>query len=265
MLANETYQAKGWCVAPVASQSAFAFRIGQFLAHGFARRRSQCVFVGTRCTQFQCTLGVDNFFDGWKVRVLVCQAVLVANMNDPFSLVSLFFFYNRTASFGNERRADLRGGSVSTPSGDLRTPRTGLSMLMNGGGQMMNPSTPSAASFASLSGMSNDFISPYQEERERQASALAAAGMVAESVTLSGGRAGLAAPPQLPSAAPASTGEMDTVNWGSIDAAGILIDDMDLDFATLFDPSIEEANMQTEGSGWPVSSNNGGAPTPAGS
>jgi hypothetical protein len=162
--------------------------------------------------------------------------------------------------FREERRADLRGG-IATHNGGTATARTGLSMLMNGGGYTPKapPATAAATSFASMSGMNNDVSSPYQEERERQASALAAAGMVAETVSMNGGfTEGLAAPPQLHSA---SAGDIDNVNWGAVDSTGILIDDMDLDFATLFDPSIEEANMQTEGSGWPVSTS-GGAPTP---
>uniref|UniRef100_A0A6S8I9L2 HSF-type DNA-binding domain-containing protein n=1 Tax=Amphora coffeiformis TaxID=265554 RepID=A0A6S8I9L2_9STRA len=168
----------------------------------------------------------------------------------------------RSASFGQERYANLRGGNVAT-SGDA--PRTGLSMLMNGGGVHNPPS--SVASFASLSGMNGE-SSPFQEERERQASALAAAGMVADTVSTSGELSGLAAPPQLgvPASAQAtsSSGVVDNINWGGVDAGDIHLDDMDLDFATLFDPSIEEANMQTEGSGWPVSKGSG-APTTAGS
>lgn len=134
---------------------------------------------------------------------------------------------------------------------------------MSGGAAQAAPPS-SVASFASLTGMSGDGGSAYQEERERQASALAAAGMVAE--TVSGVRAGLAAPPQLLSSPPGNntSGEVDNINWGAVDMGGVQVDDMDLDFATLFDPSIEEANMQTEGSGWPVSTS-GGTRTTAGS
>ena len=122
-------------------------------------------------------------------------------------------------------------------------------MLMGGGGMQKTPPA-SVASFASLTGIA-DSPHAFQEERERQASALAAAGMVAETVT---GRAGLAAPPQLASTAPVASPsvEVDNINWATVDMGGVQVDDMDLDFATLFDPSIEEANMQTEGSGWPT-------------
>lgn len=115
--------------------------------------------------------------------------------------------------------------------------------------------------------MSNgEAVTTFQEERERQASALAAAGMVADTVSLADGRTGLAAPPQLPSTSPpvSTSNEMDNINWGTMEVGGLQMDDMDLDFATLFDPSTEEANMQTEGSGWPVATG-GGAPATAGS
>lgn len=160
----------------------------------------------------------------------------------------------RSASLGRGLRANLHG-TVGESAGDLNPPKTGLSLLM-GGGNVQNYSS-SAASFASMSGMSTDGTAGYQEERERQASALAAAGMVAESVSVSN-RPGLAAPPELASTVPETnlSGNVDNLNWGTMDGdvCGVSIDDMDLDFASLFDPSIEEAKMQTEGSGWPVSS-----------
>ena len=67
------------------------------------------------------------------------------------------------------------------------------------------------------------------------------------------------------------------VDYGVMDIGGglsaVTIDDMDLDFAKLFDPENELAGMQTEGSGWPSADANGpnhpGAPlterTPSGS
>jgi hypothetical protein len=122
---------------------------------------------------------------------------------------------------------------------------------MNGGGV---PKPAAVASFASMSGMNTDAIHTYQEERERQASALAAAGMVADTVG-DVKRLGLEPPPQLASSAataPSPGTELDNINWGAMDMGGLQIDNMDLDFATLFDPTIEEASMQAEGSGWPV-------------
>jgi hypothetical protein len=101
-------------------------------------------------------------------------------------------------------------------------------------------------------------------DRERQASALAAAGMVAETVgyahhvgnsiaTPPNGQ-GLHAPPMLGSviqpANPEPTGTIDGINWSMMDV-GMALDDMEMDFANLFDPAHEEASMQMEGSGWP--------------
>jgi hypothetical protein len=124
------------------------------------------------------------------------------------------------------------------------------------------------ASFAVLSGISSEqqrrTPTGFLEERERQASALAAAGMVAETVSIAkDGRKpagipaqGLHAPPPLATGVPmmtsaGATTEIDSANWGLMDMGGVQLDDMDLDFATLFDPALEEANMHMEGSGWP--------------
>jgi hypothetical protein len=93
-------------------------------------------------------------------------------------------------------------------------------------------------------------------DRERQASALAAAGMVAESVTMSqpfGVQSqGLQAPPLLGSGhhmhdpLPSGNTNMDGINWSLMDL-GPTLDDMEMDFAKLFDPALEAANMQAEG------------------
>jgi hypothetical protein len=104
-------------------------------------------------------------------------------------------------------------------------------------------------------------------DRDRQASALAAAGMVAESISLSrtdidrvhssGSMVtsiGLKAPPELAGHAPpvtSTSSELDNINWNLMDLGQMHLDDMDMDFARLFDPAQEAENMQTEGSGWP--------------
>jgi hypothetical protein len=36
-----------------------------------------------------------------------------------------------------------------------------------------------------------------------------------------------------------------------MDIGAMHLDDMDMDFASLFDPANEAASMETEGSGWP--------------
>jgi hypothetical protein len=101
-------------------------------------------------------------------------------------------------------------------------------------------------------------------DRELQASALAAAGMVAENVSLTRPAVGhiLQAPPPL-SAPPTLAGmgapptppgvHMEGINWNMMGELGTnLVDDMDMDFANMFDPEKEEQCMQTEGSGWPT-------------
>ena len=104
-------------------------------------------------------------------------------------------------------------------------------------------------------------------DRERQASSLAAAGMVAESVSLArpvsgpigpnsnNQPQGLQAPPALGMVPPpANTGvtEMDGINWNLLDLGNTNLDDLDMDFATLFDPANEAASvsMQAQGGNW---------------
>jgi hypothetical protein len=93
-------------------------------------------------------------------------------------------------------------------------------------------------------------------ERERQASSLAAAGILADSGRIANGgpvSMGLRPPPRLASDVPANTAsptDIDNINW-SVEMGQLTIDDMDLDFAQLFDSEQEMSNMQTEGSGWP--------------
>jgi len=119
-------------------------------------------------------------------------------------------------------------------------------------------------------------MSPEQQrdlaDRERQAQSLAAAGMVAETVGRGSHPGALYGPPQLasatgePSAGNGFSGIMDSNNWGmpDIDAS---LEDIEMDFAKLFDPDHEMESMQTEGSGWPGTGDGNGAsisPTPVG-
>lgn len=151
---------------------------------------------------------------------------------------------------------------------------------MNGsglGGKTAVPQqTPSSAINLSMSNLTPQQLKLVQEdlaERERQASALAAAGMVAETVDQSGSGnlqnmghgivggtsgmtwQGLHAPPVLAAMAPLTTSPGGTpaegTDWNDMD---MNLDDMEMDFAKLFDPAHEVANMQTEGSGWPTTS-----------
>jgi len=89
-------------------------------------------------------------------------------------------------------------------------------------------------------------------DRERQASALAAAGMVAESVNYTKpsviGQV-LQAPPPLVGMPPPSQPQgaedghmpMEGINWNDL---GGNVDDIDMDFAAMFDPEQEQAYMQ---------------------
>jgi hypothetical protein len=97
-------------------------------------------------------------------------------------------------------------------------------------------------------------------DRERQASALAHAGMVADSVSLTRPAASvgqvLQAPPPLGALAPPvnPTGDnghppMESINWNLDVGLGGGLDDMDMDFANLFDTETEQNFMMDMNSG----------------
>mmetsp|Transcript_2049 Transcript_2049/g.4064 ORF Transcript_2049/g.4064 Transcript_2049/m.4064 type:complete len:1217 (-) Transcript_2049:511-4161(-) len=185
--------------------------------------------------------------------------------------------------------------SFRTPA---ERPRTGLSILMssNASSAGVLPSAPHTLVHQHHSMAPN--ITEEQrkqmhqdaQDRERQAQALAAAGMAVEQIN--GGSfhnppsgKGLQPPPSLvipsssqsthalrtasnhisatsgrasaPTAAIESHEPHDpTMTWNNLDIDGHNpnLEEMDLDFATLFDPQLEWENMQTEGSGWPLAS-----------
>jgi hypothetical protein len=93
-------------------------------------------------------------------------------------------------------------------------------------------------------------------DRERQAKSLAAAGLVAETVGRSQGNGHLQGlhhpPPALAASGPTSprNAVMDSTHWGMPDVDDCL-QDMEMDFAMLFDPAHELESMQIQGSGWP--------------
>jgi hypothetical protein len=163
-------------------------------------------------------------------------------------------------------------------------PQTGLSVLMNGGVNNFTPNVQSAqeTTYAPMSApLSLPRLTPearqrYQQdlvERDRQASALAAAGMVAESIyhTKSSGvgqvlqqsytNQGLQPPPSLvlgsgSACADVNVGqttpsiELDTINWNLMDLGSPPIDDMDMDFVAMFDPANELSHMHAHGTVW---------------
>jgi hypothetical protein len=127
-------------------------------------------------------------------------------------------------------------------------------------------SVPNVASISTLSPTQQRHRQEWLE-RESQASSLAAAGMVAESVrnnetepssstnyiTTTIPVLGLQPPPTIFShpvqggsgttTTSTAVTELDSINWNLMDIGGMHIDDMDMDFATLFDPANELSNL----------------------
>jgi hypothetical protein len=209
-------------------------------------------------------------------------------MECTHSLVFYLFFFRGfyTSSFslhsqhsqGEQRAAHFRSLSPAHPQSQSTSPQTGLGILMNGnvgGAPGPFPSAPTLLApnppLLSPGGLPTNYahLPPDQQkriqddlaDREQQASALAAAGMVAESVNLTRpaviGQV-LQAPPALvgmppPSCPPHTEGghvAMEGINWNDL---GGNVDDMDMDFAAMFDPEQEQAYMQlADGSLTPV-------------
>lgn len=117
------------------------------------------------------------------------------------------------------------------------------------------------------------------QDRERQARALAAAGAaVDQMVSNSPSVLGLQPPPSLlgnPTVSVAANhissapiinnngSEDPNMNWNNLDSMqgeneqGLTLEEMEMDFAKLFDPDLEMEHMHTEGSGWPLASDAG--------
>ncbi len=95
-------------------------------------------------------------------------------------------------------------------------------------------------------------------DRERQASSLAAAGMVAEQVTLN--QDGQQQHSQQQQASVNLTINPVDYDMGLGDVAPLsptAMEEMETDFSRMFDPHYELQNMETEGSGWPTMSTAG--------
>ena len=139
------------------------------------------------------------------------------------------------------------------------------------------PNSTSVPNIAKMSTLSPTQQQRYRQdwlERENQASSLAAAGMVAESVRSGADQQnlsstanyltttipvlGLQPPPTIFAQQPTLPGgihhdainanttnvtELDSINWNIMDIGGMQIDDMDMDFATLFDPANELSSI----------------------
>jgi hypothetical protein len=156
-------------------------------------------------------------------------------------------------------------------SEEISNPQTGLGILMNVG--VTGPTPPTAAAPAPpSSNPSYAHLTPEQQarlkedlaDRERQARALAAAGLVADSVNLTRPSVAignvLQAPPPLGGIAPPTTfcsgtdsnghPPMESINW-NMDGGDIAlgpggIDDVDMDFASLFDTEYEQNFVWSE-------------------
>ena len=96
------------------------------------------------------------------------------------------------------------------------------------------------------------------QDRDRQAHALAVAGL---SVASGGGIPTSSLSPQSESMMGREFHPVcnigDPLSWSHIEN-----EEMDMDFQNLFDSNVEWENMQTEGSGWPLLSDNTGSQQP---
>lgn len=175
------------------------------------------------------------------------------------------------------RTLSLGDTSEHRPFPALIPPRTGLGILMSSNAQQDGNAAAAADAASSLSSRNapytntatinssllhpaaripiapNTYITPEQQQqlmqqdmidRERQASSLASAGLIAERVDSC-----QATPEICSSVVPLDQGmDLFNLDGGLTDAA---IDQMETDFSRLFDPENELQNMETEGSGWP--------------
>ena len=176
-------------------------------------------------------------------------------------------------------------------------PQTGLGILMSSHATQSTTTTDLASAAPTLfhqhhttstyTAEQRSMMQQDAQDRERQARALAAAGMAAERMSQTKqnihyhpptGSQGLLPPPSLghPTSSTnnmaniASNHISDHINintdapiddplmsWNNLDGhdadgRGPTLEEMEMDFAKLFDPAMEWQNMQTEGSGWPI-------------
>lgn len=156
---------------------------------------------------------------------------------------------------------------TAVPQGAGAVPQTGLGILMNGNAFARQAPAAQHPRMMMSAQQQQDLA-----DRERQAKSLAAAGMVAETVGRANHPGVIYGPPSLatdngePTVATGFNGIMDSNNWGMIPDMDATLEDMELDFAKLFDPAHEMESMQTEGSGWPGTGDAASSisPTPVG-
>lgn len=145
--------------------------------------------------------------------------------------------------------ADFRLAPVA-PFCATTTPQTGLGILMrhkNDGSSQPTSAGVSGYSLADMTPEQRQMVQDDLTDRECQASALGAAGMVVETVRQPQPHS---VSPMLVSLAPPTPDPTTMDDW-SLHEVGCM-DDAEMDFAHLFDQANEEVSMQTEGSGWPA-------------
>lgn len=171
----------------------------------------------------------------------------------------------------------FRGGHEGGP------PPTGLGILMSSNGGGANGGTTHTLhhqhhSQGLYTAEQQRLMQQDANDRDRQARALAAAGLSAEKISSASVKsaAGLHPPPVLgnpitgqavhpvnsaihvtslnpgPNGDPLSWSNMERVLTCEQPEQVLTLEDMEMDFAHLFDPNVEWENMQTEGSGWPL-------------
>ncbi|KAL9189290.1 hypothetical protein ACHAXT_011780 [Thalassiosira profunda] len=135
-------------------------------------------------------------------------------------------------------------------------PPTGLGVLMSAHGGTLHHQVHQGP--AGYTPEQQRLLQADAADRERQARSLAEAGMTA-------GQGGLHAPPAL--GAPGGASDVHDPAWMA-EGEQLTLEEMETDFAQLFDPAVEWREMQTEGSGWPQMGvgppeGGGGGPAPA--
>jgi len=186
-------------------------------------------------------------------------------LDSPVNQPGPFLLSSSAQMQGEQRETNFRTISPSHPQSQSVVPQTGLGILMNkpqavpAAPPLLAPNPSPAAPpphapnpYAHLTPEQQTRIKEDLADRERQASALAAAGMVADSVNLTRpaviGQV-LQAPPPLVGIAPPvmaapavvqPSGDlaMEGINWNDLGP-----DDIDMDFAAMFDPEQEQAFM----------------------
>jgi hypothetical protein len=193
-----------------------------------------------------------------------CYSLEHSSLSKSAPNFSSFMMPPQSQSTSDTHMANFRSLSPGVPQHTSGTPQTGLGILLTNKNNSISTPVPTAGYSYTMTSDQSQLFQDDLADRELQASALAAAGMATESGSFSifvGNRVtsppedlGLQPPPALgsfvPPPIPHPNATMDVIDWNNMDV-GMAIDDMEVDFAKMFDPAHEIANMPMEGSGWP--------------